>query len=422
MRVFASALLLAVAHPPTPAQAQVVYTITDLGSFGNGSSGQGINASGQVTGRSAYPDLPNGQPGAAHAFRTFPGGRISDPGTDLGTLPGGTTSTGRSINAAGQVTGDSTTLIGGALATHAFRTTATGAVGDPGTDLGLIGGPSPGVSIGFAINASGQVAGESSNSLNTVHAFRSSPNGQPVVLNDLGVFAGGSNSVGTGINDAGQVVGYSAYGPTTPFDTFGPTRAFRTTAVGVLTDPGADLGTLGGSQSRAFGINPSGQTVGRSFTTFDAAQHAFRSSPNGQAVILTDLGTLGGTFSEGLAINGLGVVVGDSAYLPGQTFPAHAFIFDTQMRDLNLLIPPGSGWELGSAISINDFGQITGVGSIGGQSHAFLLTPIVIPEPSALALIGLAAGAWLWRRRNLQRASCQLLVVSEDRISLTTNN
>ena len=41
------------------------------------------------------------------------------------------------------------------------------------------------------------------------------------------------------------------------------------------------------------------------------------------------------------------------------------------MLDLNLLIPPNSGWALGTAVGINDLGQITGVGSIGGQSHAY---------------------------------------------------
>jgi probable HAF family extracellular repeat protein len=231
-----------------------------------------------------------------------------------------------------------------------------------------------------------------------------------VGVTDLGVFPGGSNSVGRAINDSGQVAGFSAYGPTTPFDQFGPTRAFRTSAVGVLTDPGADLGTLGGSQSRAFGINSSGQTVGSSFTAFDVAQHAFRSSPNGQAIVLTDLGTLGGTFSEAIAINSFGMVVGDSSYSPGQTTPVHAFIYDTQMRDLNSLIPPSSGWALGSATGINDLGQITGVGTLGGQSHAFLLTPIGVPEPGALVFTGLTAGAWALTRWRRSRRHCPKLL------------
>ena len=47
------------------------------------------------------------------------------------------------------------------------------------------------------------------------------------------------------------------------------------------------------------------------------------------------------------------------------------------MVDLNTLIDPLSGWELLDAADINDAGQITGQGLIGGQYHAYLLTPIL---------------------------------------------
>src|SRR5690349_16790045 len=81
--------VLALTVLPAYAQAQVIYSITDLGTLGGPSSGaQGINASGQVTGFSTFTIAT----GPSHAFRTSPGGRISDPGTDLGTLGGGTTS------------------------------------------------------------------------------------------------------------------------------------------------------------------------------------------------------------------------------------------------------------------------------------------------------------------------------------------
>jgi hypothetical protein len=48
------------------------------------------------------------------------------------------------------------------------------------------------------------------------------------------------------------------------------------------------------------------------------------------------------------------------------------------MVDLNTLIAPLSGWELLDASAINDAGQITGQGLIGGEYHAYLLTPIPI--------------------------------------------
>jgi hypothetical protein len=96
------------------------------------------------------------------------------------------------------------------------------------------------------------------------------------------------------------------------------------------------------------------------------------------------------------------VVVGRS-YNVGSTgtiLDSHPFIYDTQMRDLNDLIPAGSGWLLKSAWGINDAGWITGDGTVNGQDHAYLLTPVGVPEPSSLLLAGGAlAGGWAVRRR-----------------------
>jgi probable HAF family extracellular repeat protein len=369
------------------AHCQVIYNVTDLGTLGGTSSeAWSINAAGQVAGRSTLADNST-----SRAFRSSRNGQPPSI-ADLGSL-GGSYTYGWGINATGQVTGDAQSAD---LANHVFRTTGTGQVSDPGADLGF--------GYGRAINLIGQVTGYYSPpgaAGGVVHAYRSSANGQPVSFTDLGVFSGGTNSVGTGINDSGQVAGYSAYGAPSPSNLFGVARAFRTTPTGLVTDPGADLGTLGGRESRALAINSAGQVAGQSFTTFDLAQHAFRSSPNGALVVLTDLGTLGGTNSAALGINSFGTVVGDSDIAPG-VFVTHAFIYDSQMRDLNLLIPPGSGWVLGVATGINDLGQITGTGSIGGQSHAFLLTPVGVPEPSALLLTGMTTGGLAlarWRRR-----------------------
>ncbi len=70
-------------------------------------------------------------------------------------------------------------------------------------------------------------------------------------------------------------------------------------------------------------------------------------------------------------INNLRQVIGYCAY------PFLAFIWSPEkgMQNLNDLIPANSGWQLQFATGINDRGQITGQGVIGGQSHAFLLTP-----------------------------------------------
>jgi probable HAF family extracellular repeat protein len=73
------------------------------------------------------------------------------------------------------------------------------------------------------------------------------------------------------------------------------------------------------------------------------------------------------------------------------------------MLDLNDLIGPGGGWTLVDARAINDAGQITGYGTVGNETRAFLLTPGMvteIPEPETLALMGAGViGLGLLRQR-----------------------
>ena len=128
-----------------------------------------------------------------------------------------------------------------------------------------------------------------------------------------------------------------------------------------------DLGTLGGQNSSATAINPAGQVIGNAETAAGAV-HAFLWPGSGP---LQDLGTLGGRNSFAAAISSAGQIVGRSGSAGGVT---HAFIYDGSLRDLNNLIPAGSGWELVDATGINDTGQIVGFGRLGGKMRAFLLT------------------------------------------------
>jgi probable HAF family extracellular repeat protein len=68
-----------------------------------------------------------------------------------------------------------------------------------------------------------------------------------------------------------------------------------------------ELGTLGGDSSYALGINDAGQVVGWSYTA-ERDRHAFITGPSG--VGMTDLGTLGGSNSYANGINDSGQVVG----------------------------------------------------------------------------------------------------------------
>jgi probable HAF family extracellular repeat protein len=180
-------------------------------------------------------------------------------------------------------------------------------------------------------------------------------------MRDLGTL-GGTDSQANGINDSGQVVGWSA-------DNIGHQRAFLYKD-GVMKD----LGTLGGgSNSWANGINASGQVVGYSDTS-SGDYHAFLYE-NG---VMKDLGTLGGSSSHAMNISASGKVVGWSYTSNGAQ---HAFIYDAsaatpKMEDLNTLIPADSGWTLTSASAINSDGQIAATGHKDGVgTHAFLLSP-----------------------------------------------
>jgi probable HAF family extracellular repeat protein len=88
---------------------------------------------------------------------------------------------------------------------------------------------------------------------------------------------------------------------------------------------------------------------------------------------MTDLGTLGGTTSVATAVNALGQVVGNSTIASGAKQPF--FYAGGVMVNLNSVVPGLSNINA-DKLYLNDAGQIAGTGTIGGQQHAFVLTPI----------------------------------------------
>ena len=81
-----------------------------------------------------------------------------------------------------------------------------------------------------------------------------------------------------------------------------------------------------------------------------------------------------------------------STVSPGTVFnsdfsDSHAFLWaspTSQGIDLNTVIPPGSGWELIVARSINNRGEISGAGVLNGEQHAVALIPVHGSSANAL--------------------------------------
>lgn len=257
------------------------------------------------------------------------------------------------------------------------------------TDLGSlyyytgVGSPAPAAySSAAAINSKGDAVGLSlgaagGSTTNDTHAALFS--GGTVV--DLGTL-GGYNSEALGINDSGIIVGDAQTAPVTGQST-GPIHAFYYD--GTLHD----LGVLpNGSGSSATAINASGAIVGWSYTTNGGYAHAVAWAKAGNGgYAIQDLGTLAplaGNYSSANAINSSGQIVG-IADTPqnGQT----AFIYSNGvMTDLNTLLPSGSSVSLYEATAINDSGQILAysLDYATNVSTTYLLTPVARQLPTAL--------------------------------------
>ena len=278
---------------------------------------------------------------------------------------------------------------------------------------------------GFGVNNAGVVAGESGNGPSKAFRYDSTTD----VIVDLGSLPGGSGGVANDINNAGRIVGAASNGQSV--------RAFYSDGAsgGPLIDLGTPLGT-DDSFGRAYGISGNGIVAGAARNAADTTSEptlwlddglggytpttigspagsvfgeAFAATDDGQAVgrysdpvsgqtraffydgaSSVDLGLLAGVSfdnARALDLNEAGQIVGYVAdFDNAPSFGGAAVLWETgEIFDLNSLIPAGSGWNLLSANGINSQGQIVGFGTLGGDTRAFLLTPV--PEPSSLVLL-----------------------------------
>src|SRR5208282_618909 len=99
--------------------------------------------------------------------------------------------------------------------------------------------------------------------------------------------------------------------------------------------------------SRARAVNDLGQVVGAASDRTASGHRAFRTAPDRPIDPATDdLGTLGGENSDAWGINNRGDVGGEAEIPSDPVRPAtHAFLFtDGRMIDLNLCVDLASGW------------------------------------------------------------------------------
>jgi probable HAF family extracellular repeat protein len=300
--------------------------------------------------------------------------------TDLGTLVGYESSYAYGLNDLGQVVGWS---YNANRQGHAFLWQNSNNL----TDLGTL--PNKETSIAYAINNAGEVIGSSSSPGEFELAF----SWKNSTIRQLSTLPGGQEgSAANDINNAGEIVGW-AY--------------TANVAHAVLWNDNniTDLGGLDNNASVGLGINEKGESVGYSnyITNNSLLNHAIlwekkntitdltpqallsssarRINKKGTVLIdaypdyllskgeITELGNI-----DALDLNDKEKVVG---YKFNSNFNPVAVLWEQgTITDLNDLLPPNSGWRLSTASAINNNGQIAGYGYHNGQERAFLLTPV----------------------------------------------
>ena len=233
-----------------------------------------------------------------------------------------------------------------------------------------------------AVNNAGLIAGGSEVAYDHVISIFHAYAYTATDLHDLGTLGlTADSSVAYAVNDLGQFVG-------------GSTRSGGSSQHAALFSDGQvqDLGTLSGDYiSSARGINNAGQIVGWSESSA-GKYHAFLYG-GGQ---MQYLGALPGCTNSGAAgINDAGQIVGWCSGTNYGSSSRQAFLYSSgQMLDLGALM----GFPHANALAINNVGQIVGCAyDANGQEHGFLLTPT--PEPATLSMLVLGGLAMLRRRR-----------------------
>jgi len=344
-------------------QGGTAYDILSLDDLGGGfARARAVSDLGVIVGESL---LPGDEPPFVQRAVLWQMGLASD----LGTL-GGANSSGTSVNSTGTLGGwaqnsdgevrpvvwagqerqelptlgggngavwglnDAGFAVGGAARQDgSYRGALWNGVGDV-NELGTLGGD---YSVAYDISNSGLIAGTATNRDGRERAVAWGDGG----ARDLGGLSGGQWTAARAVNDAGEVILWGR-----PEGGTANQAAFWTGEAGaeVMT-----LGTFGGEESWAYGLNNSGAVVGWAGTA-DGAYHAYV----WDGTAMTDLGTLGGLYSAAYGINDQGVIAGFAHDAAGTT---HAVIW--------VPVPEPSG---GSLLAVGILWLLTRRARSGGPS------------------------------------------------------
>jgi probable HAF family extracellular repeat protein len=301
--------------------------VTPLSAFGLSSyAASDVAIAGLVNSGTVFGQIPVGN--SENAFISS-GGQV----TDLGALPGYSSTGAVAANASGVVVG------------NAYSATSA-------SSIGFIYQNGQITSIGIsptAINSSGQIIGLSISSSNPGSFLYQ--NGSLTQLPTLG----GTQNIAFAINAQGQVVGNSSLAGSSGPGTI-VLNAYLYSNGKML-----DLGTLpGGGNSEATGINNSSQVVG------DSGGHAFLWQ-NGTMYNLADLLTVPAPFplSYSMAINNAGQIIG--VYDNAGTLTG--FMLTPDNLPTPAYIPPDDAYNVPEPSTLVLFGVVALTCILGGRSR-----------------------------------------------------
>ena len=201
-------------------------------------------------------------------------------------------------------------------------------------------------------------------------------------VTDLGTL-GGTNCIAYGINNHEQVVGAAQTG-------MGSYHAF-------MFDGGrmVDLGTMGGSNSWAYGINDNGWMVGASGMP-TTNMHAFLCTNALMNPVMMDLGTLGGSNSAAWMINMHGEMAGWAAITNGSH---HAF-FMTNFTFGGMMDLGTAGGTNSEAYCLNSNRMVVGYTMMSDGSMEPIMSTNAVMGSGSMMTMGIggmgASGGQSW--------------------------